>query len=266
MEEVTTAALSHEIKTLTMSLRKLAVATAGFSLFVAYREQPRWSARSAPKESVVCLERQEGLEAPVRALGTRIRDKTCPQDEFVLCVDRALQLVLEVALGKLAASDCTCKVETTTGKVFEGFALTSSVAAVSILRSGDSFNQVFSKLMPRSPTGKLLVAKHESEELRVLYSKLPRNLGQHHVLLMDPLLATGSTMIKAMQVLTEEYDVDPSNITVVSLIAVPKGIENVRKRFPQTTIITACIDPGLDEHGFISPGLGSFGDRYFGSN
>ncbi|GBG34212.1 Uracil phosphoribosyltransferase [Hondaea fermentalgiana] len=224
------------------------------------REENRACAAAAAAE-VRCLA-GEGMKS-VDALLLRVRDRESSQDRFVFYVDRAIKLVVEVALGELATEKKT--VVTPTGAQVDGYDFARPVAAVSILRSGDAFMQAFNACMPGSPTGKLLVAKHAGSELQVLYSKLPKNLASCSVLLMDPLLATGSTMIKSLQVLTGEYGVDPQHITVLCLISCPAGIKNVQEAFPQVRIITAAVDAGLNKEHFISPGLGSFGDRYFGT-
>ncbi len=84
------------------------------------------------------------------------------------------------------------------------------------------------------------------------------------MLLLDPMLATGGSAKKAIQVLIQQ-GVSSSCIIFVNLIASPEGIQSILQEFPQIRIVTAAVDQGLDDKKFIVPGLGDFGCRYFGT-
>lgn len=94
------------------------------------------------------------------------------------------------------------------------------------------------------------------------YANVPPQLGDRHVFLLDPMLATGNSGVAALDALVER---GASNLTFVCLIAAPEGIRNVHAVHPSARIVTAAVDAGLNDHAYIVPGLGDAGDRMFGS-
>ncbi|PJF18938.1 hypothetical protein PSACC_01245, partial [Paramicrosporidium saccamoebae] len=96
-------------------------------------------------------------------------------------------------------------------------------------------------------------------------SKLPPDVAQRYCLLLDPMLATGGSAIKAIDVLLQ-HGVNPGRIVFVNLVASPEGLLAIHKKFPTVQVVTATIDEGLDDKKYIVPGLGDFGCRYFGTD
>jgi uracil phosphoribosyltransferase len=94
------------------------------------------------------------------------------------------------------------------------------------------------------------------------YANVPPDLGERRVFLLDPMLATGNSGVAALDELAARGARD---VTFVCLIAAPEGIRNVRGAHPQARIVTCAVDTGLNDHGYIVPGLGDAGDRMFGS-
>lgn len=94
------------------------------------------------------------------------------------------------------------------------------------------------------------------------YANVPPELGDRHVFLLDPMLATGNSGVAALDALVER---GARQLTFVCLIAAPEGIANVHAAHPSATIVTGAVDAGLNEHAYIVPGLGDAGDRMFGS-
>lgn len=94
------------------------------------------------------------------------------------------------------------------------------------------------------------------------YANVPPQLGDRHVFLLDPMLATGNSGVAALDALVER---GARNLTFVCLIAAPEGIRNVHAVHPSARIVTAAVDAGLNDHAYIVPGLGDAGDRMFGS-
>lgn len=90
-------------------------------------------------------------------------------------------------------------------------------------------------------------------------------MSERYCLLLDPMLATGGSAIKAIEVLLEKK-VKEERIVFLNLLAAPAGIDVVTERFPKVQIVTAIIDHGLNEKKYIVPGLGDFGCRYFGTD
>ena len=113
--------------------------------------------------------------------------------------------------------------------------------------------------------GKILIQRDEETALpKLYYSKLPKDISSRYVFLLDPMLATGGSAQKAIEVL-KESNVPEKNIYFLNLIASPEGIKSMHENFPEVTIVTTGIDRCLNERKFILPGIGDFGDRYFGT-
>jgi uracil phosphoribosyltransferase len=114
--------------------------------------------------------------------------------------------------------------------------------------------------------GKILIQRNEETAEPILfYSKLPKDIANRYVLLLDPMLATGGSVCKAIEVLKEK-GVNEKKIIFINLISCPEGIKKVFKEFPNVKIVTGFIDKKLNSKAYILPGLGDFGDRYFGTN
>lgn len=114
--------------------------------------------------------------------------------------------------------------------------------------------------------GKILIQRDEETALpKLFYVKLPHDIGQRYVFLLDPMLATGGSAIMAIDSL-KERGVTADRIIFVNLVSCPEGLTNLFRAHPQIKVVTAAIDEGLNERSYIVPGLGDFGDRYFGTN
>jgi len=171
--------------------------------------------------------------------------------------------VIEEALGTLPFDNQS--VITPTGATYEGVQFTGKVCGVSIVRAGESMENALRASCRSIRIGKILIQRDESTGLpKLFYSKLPHDIAERHVLLLDPMLATGGSACQAVEVLLEA-GVKQDRIIFVNLIAAPEGIEMMSKKFPLIKIVTAEIDEKLDEKKYIIPGIGDFGDRYFGT-
>mmetsp|Transcript_664 Transcript_664/g.939 ORF Transcript_664/g.939 Transcript_664/m.939 type:complete len:88 (-) Transcript_664:99-362(-) len=84
-----------------------------------------------------------------------------------------------------------------------------------------------------------------------------------HVLLCDPMLATGGSAILALEVLVDKYKVDPNRIVFANMICAPEGLKALSNSYPQVKVVTACVDERLNDDKYIVPGLGDYGDRFF---
>uniref|UniRef100_A0A2N9G4A4 uridine/cytidine kinase n=1 Tax=Fagus sylvatica TaxID=28930 RepID=A0A2N9G4A4_FAGSY len=100
---------------------------------------------------------------------------------------------------------------------------------------------------------------------QLIYEKLPNDISERHVLLLDPVLATGNSANQAIELLIQK-GVPESHIIFLNLISAPEGIQCVCKRFPSLKIVTSEIDVALNEEFRVIPGMGEFGDRYFGTD
>ena len=134
---------------------------------------------------------------------------------------------------------------------------------VSILRAGNGILDGLLDLVPSARIGHIGIYR-EPRTLQAIeyYLKLPDDLPERDVILVDPMLATGNSAVAAISRLVE---LNARSIKFVCLVAAPEGIATVHRVFPQVAIVTAAVDRCLDEHGYILPGLGDAGDRLFGT-
>eukprot|EP00239_Pterosperma_sp_CCMP1384_P003911 CAMPEP_0197845428 /NCGR_PEP_ID=MMETSP1438-20131217/2366_1 /TAXON_ID=1461541 /ORGANISM="Pterosperma sp., Strain CCMP1384" /LENGTH=392 /DNA_ID=CAMNT_0043456723 /DNA_START=359 /DNA_END=1537 /DNA_ORIENTATION=- len=203
-----------------------------------------------------------------RGMHTIIRSRDTHKTDFVFYADRLIRLVVEHGLGQLPFRER--EVCTPTGVQYVGVEYAKGLCGVSIIRSGESMENALRACCKGVKIGKILVhRRHEREEDKekesLIYHKLPRDIASRHVLLLDPILATGHSAIRAIRVLLE-HDVSEEKIMFLTLIAAPEGIKNICEAFPKIRLITSEIDNGLDEQCSVVPGIGEFGDRYFGTD
>lgn len=197
------------------------------------------------------------------ALHTIIRDRTTTRDDFVFYSNRIIRLLLEEALSTLPFESAT--VTTPTNSPFHGYEFTSKVVGVSIVRAGEAMEQGLRDVAKGVRIGKILIQRDEETALPALfYKKLPGDIAERQVLLLDPMLATGGSAMMAIQVLLDQGVLE-ENITFVNLVSCPEGVANLFKKYPHIRMITSFVDPTLDENWYIVPGCGDFGDRYFGT-
>ena len=204
----------------------------------------------------------------LRLLFSRLRDEKTSVKEFAYTGNRLMVLLAEEALAHLPG---TVPVDVTTPcGVYAGLAAppTEDLAAVSIVRAGDSLLRAVRKVAPGIAVGKVLIQRDEAtaDKRAVLsYMKLPKDMsGKAAVLLVDPMLATGGSACKAIEQLVLA-GVPPERILFVNVLCCPEGLRRLAAEWPAVRVITAAVDEGLNEHKFLVPGLGDFGDRYFGT-
>jgi uracil phosphoribosyltransferase len=135
-----------------------------------------------------------------------------------------------------------------------------------ILRAGLVFTDSSSDMLPRAEIRHIGMYRDE-ETLKPVwyYNKLPKRFEypeKTYVYLTDPMLATGNSLLETIR-MYEEKGLDVSHIRCVCLIAAPEGIQNIKNYYPDIEIFVAAIDEGLNENGYILPGLGDAGDRIF---
>ncbi|TCL63028.1 uracil phosphoribosyltransferase [Hydrogenispora ethanolica] len=137
------------------------------------------------------------------------------------------------------------------------------VAIIPILRAGLGMVGGILKLIPTAKVGHIGVYR-DPETLQPIeyYCKLPPDLSERELILLDPMLATGGSAVAGIQFLKQR---GATQIRMVNLIAAPEGIENVQAKHPDVDIYVAAVDDRLNSHGYIIPGLGDAGDRLFGT-
>ena len=145
------------------------------------------------------------------------------------------------------------------------YVLAKNVVIVPILRAGLGMVDGITKLIPTAKVGFLgLYRDEETLEPKEYYAKLPPVITDAVVLLVDPMLATGGSVVHALDVLNKA-GVKDENVKYVGVVGSPEGIEKVRTFHPNVEIYLAACDEKLNEKGYIVPGLGDCGDRLFGT-
>ncbi len=134
---------------------------------------------------------------------------------------------------------------------------------VSILRAGNGLLDGMLDLVPSARVGHIGLYR-DPQTLNAIeyYYKVPEDLRERLVVVIDPMLATGNSAVAAVERLKES---GATNIKLVCLLAAPEGIERLRTAHPEVPIFTAAIDERLNDHGYIVPGLGDAGDRLYGT-
>lgn len=140
------------------------------------------------------------------------------------------------------------------------------LVVVPILRAGLAILEGAQTLLPLAKTYHLGLVRNETTLEPELYlNKLPATFApETRLLLLDPMLATGGTIMKALALLTER-GLDPALMRIVAIVAAPPALQKISSAYPTLTIYTAMIDETLNDQGFIVPGLGDAGDRAFGT-
>jgi uracil phosphoribosyltransferase len=149
--------------------------------------------------------------------------------------------------------------ERTTGQVIDG----KKLVFVSILRAGTGILDGMLEVVPSARVGHIGLYRDPKTLVAVeYYFKMPSDLHERNVVVVDPMLATGHSAVAAVDRLAEH---GPKSIKFVCLLTCPEGIAAMTDAHPTVPIYTAAIDRQLDEHGYILPGLGDAGDRIFGT-
>ena len=202
----------------------------------------------------------------IRMLFTAIRDKETSNEDFVFYADRLVRLLVEEALSFLP---CRRKdIVTPTNTLYEGLEPHSKICGVSIMRAGESMEKALRDTCRGTRIGKILIQRIETgshNNIKEYYCKLPTDIANRYVLLLDPMLASGESASRATRILIDEYNVKEEHIVFVNVISAPEGLRAYSQTFPRVKLITGAVDEDLNEHRHIRPGLGDFGDRYFGT-
>ena len=188
-----------------------------------------------------------------------LRDRSTSPDEFRALARKVITLLLYEATADLPVRH---------GKVLTplteapAMSIAREVVAIPVLRAGLGILGPVLELLPRVSVGYIGLERDEDTAVaRIYYQKLPSLEGKIP-LLLDPMLATGGSAARALDLIKEAGGRDPRMICVV---AAPEGVKVLEEQHPEVQIFTAALDQGLNDRAFIVPGLGDFGDRLFGT-
>ena len=195
---------------------------------------------------------------------TVLRDETTDSPTFRRLVEELVTLLAYEATRDVKTSTVKIKTpvtETTGLKMAE-----PRPVVVPILRAGLGMLEGMTKLLPTAQVGFLgMVRDEETLQASTYANRLPDDLSGRHCFVLDPMLATGGTLVAAFNFLIER---GASEITAICLLAAPEGIKVVEDAFANSgvpiTLVTGSLDERLNEHGYIVPGLGDAGDRLYG--
>lgn len=193
---------------------------------------------------------------------TIIRDKNVGTKEFREIVDEIASLMAYEVTRDLPVEDV--EIETPVAKTTQKQLAGKKLAIVPILRAGLGMVDGIMKLIPAARIGHIgMYRDEESLEPVEYFVKLPEDIDQREVLVVDPMLATGGSAMMAIDSLKKR---GATKIKLITLVSAPVGVDTVQKAHPDVDIYTAGLDEGLNEHGYIIPGLGDAGDRLFGTH
>ena len=142
--------------------------------------------------------------------------------------------------------------------------LSRHIVLIPVLRAGLGMVDGITSLIPTAKIGHVgMYRDHDTLEPKSYYAKFPYRMKKAVVLVLDPMLATGGSASATLDKLKSE---GASDLKLVCIVGAPEGLERVRRDHPDVEIFLAALDDGLNEQGYIMPGLGDAGDRLFGTN
>jgi uracil phosphoribosyltransferase len=192
---------------------------------------------------------------------TLLRRKEASTKSFRQLVNEIAALVAYEVLRDIPLHDIEIEtpMETMTGRVIDG----KKLVFVSILRAGTGILDGMLDVVPGARVGHIGLYRDPKTLVAVeYYFKMPGDLHERDVVIVDPMLATGNSAVAAVDRLKE---CSPKSIKFVCLLTCPEGVAAMQEAHPDVPIYTAAVDRQLDEHGYILPGLGDAGDRLFGT-
>lgn len=190
-----------------------------------------------------------------------IRDKNCGTREFRQCVNEIAELMVYEVSRDMPLEDV--EVETPITKATTKRLAGKKVVVVPILRAGIGMVDGILELIPAAKVGHIgMYRDEETLQPHEYFVKMPDDLENREMIIVDPMLATGGSAIMAVDALKKR---GAKSIKFVCLVAAPKGVKAFREVHPDVDIYSASLDEYLNEDGYIVPGLGDAGDRLFGT-
>ena len=189
-----------------------------------------------------------------------IRDENTNTKDFRQSVNEIANLMAFEATRNLPLKEVKTK---TPISLATTYMLDCEVVIVPILRAGTGMLDGLLQVIPNAKIGHIgLYRNEETLEPVKYYYKMPKDISNREVLILDPMLATGGAAADTIKCLKED---GVKKIKFLSIISAPEGIKKLNEEYPDVELYTAAIDEKLNEHGYILPGLGDAGDRIFGT-
>lgn len=207
--------------------------------------------------------KQEKLHSGMKeALLTILRDKETDHTGFRPAADKLSYLLAAEVAEHLET--VSIPIETPLARM-HGTLLMYDIVLVPIMRSGLALLHSFMRMFETSRVGFIVVQRDEATALpHLFYAKMPQLNENTQIIILEPMVATGGSVIEALKIITD-MGIPNNRIIIVSIICASEGVKRVQELFPGVTHIYAAQDPELNTRKYIVPGLGDFGDRYFGT-
>jgi len=191
-----------------------------------------------------------------------LRDKNTSRLHFRDAANRLASII--GAESALCLQEDTYTIETPLGKA-QGYRYEDNIILIPILRSGLVLLRGFLEYFPHAKIGMLGMKRDEKTAIAKLYYKnIPSLQKDDRIFLLDPMIATGGSSCDAIRILKKEK-IQEKNIHLFGIIASKEGIKAIKKAYPKVSIRVVDVDAKLNSAKYIVPGLGDFGDRYFGT-
>jgi uracil phosphoribosyltransferase len=199
-----------------------------------------------------------------QVLMTILRNENSTREEFRHAANKLIEILVSKIFDCLETE--SIKINTPVAPCMGTILKDNVDQIVSIMRSGDVPLNIFSKYFPSAAINKILIQRNEeTAEPIFLYKKFSPNISQaQKVIVAEPMIATGGTLCMVIELLKKQ-GVDPKNIIIAAICAAPEGLKRLADEYPEISVVLTVIDDHLDPTKYIVPGIGDFGDRYFGT-
>ena len=198
-----------------------------------------------------------------RILMTQLRNEESTREQFCNAANKLIELLVPKVVECLTTItvDINSPVAHCQGEI-----LNECIEIVSVMRSGDALLHIFRKHFPHAAINKILVQRNEDTAQPIFkYKKMsPTLLKAKTVIITEPMIATGGSLTMVIDLL-KDYGIEENNIIVAAVCAAPEGLARLSEQYPELRIVLIVIDDHLNEKSYIVPGIGDFGDRYFGT-
>lgn len=193
-----------------------------------------------------------------------LRDRSASTAEFRNASDRLARLLCAKTMSLLSGEN-PVEIDTAApASAVESGQAPADILIVPVIRAAMALVPAFAKMLPHAPVGIVGIERdEETAQPKLYYTKLPGALSGRAVVL-DPMLATGGTACLVAEMLVG-HGYRRRDIYFTGVLAAPEGMNRLSELIPRSNIVVAAVDQGLDDRNFIVPGLGDYGDRYYGT-
>jgi len=195
---------------------------------------------------------------------TILRDQNSTREQFRYAANKLIEILVNKVYDCLGTKQINIDtpVAACTGTILQD----NVDQIVSVMRSGDVPLNIFSKNFPSAAINKILIQRNEETAEPIFkYQKFSPTISQaKKVIITEPMIATGGTLCMVIDLLKKQ-GVETKNIIIASICAAPEGLRRLAEQYPDISVVVTVIDDHLNTKQYISPGIGDFGDRYFGT-